>query len=338
MQSILLEFPQQCRNALEIAKQSKIRVSGRDFSKIVFIGVGGSAIGSDLVKSYLYFESKIPVSVCREYELPAYVDGSSLVFAVSYSGNTEETLNAFLQAKERGASLIAISSGGRLKDYSLSEGIDFIELPKGLPSRCAIGYLSIIPLVILSKLGIIKDVEQQVSLAVKNLEDLRNNNLSPKVGLKDNIAKSTAKKLLNKFAAVYSASLHFDICALRFRSQINENTKAICLSQLFPEMNHNEILGWSNPKKLLKNAVIVLLRDKSMHPHVAKSMDIAKELLHESGFTIIEVWSRGEGLLSRIFSLIYIGDFISYYLAMLYKVDPTPADRITYIKKKLAEN
>lgn len=337
MLELLLDFPDQCRIALDIGKQARVKFEKRNFEKIVFCGLGGSAIGADLVKSYLYFESKIVITVCREYELPAYIDDSALVFIVSYSGNTEETLSAYRQAKEKNSTLIIISSGGTLKEYAQKDNITFIEIPKGLPPRCALGYLSIIPLCILAKLGLIQDVDAPVIQAVRILEELKKATLNPDISSSDNIAKAAAVKLFNKFAVIYASSVHFDICAVRLRGQIAENAKALGSSHFFPEMNHNEIVGWQNPKKLFKNFVAVMLRDKDMHPRVAKRMDISRDILKKESVNIIEIWSRGEDLLSRIFSLIYIGDFISYYLAILYGVDPTPVDRVTYLKNKLAE-
>jgi glucose/mannose-6-phosphate isomerase len=333
----LLDFPLQCSQAQDLAKASKISFERIDFSKVVFSGVGGSAIGADLVRSYLYFESKIPISVLREYELPAYVDSSTLVFISSYSGNTEETLSAYVRAKEKGAYLIAISSGGRLKELAQKDNITFIEIPKGLPPRCALGFLSIIPLCLLAKLGLMCDVSLSINQMVGILQELRNKNISPQIGLKDNIAKYVAAKLWNKLAFIYSGSTHFDVVAMRLRSQLNENAKSLASAHVFPEMNHNEIVGWQNPKKLFKNFIVIMFRDKLMHPRVAKRMDITKEILQKEGAGVFEIWSRGEDLLSRIFSLIYIGDFISFYLAILYGIDPTPVDRVTYLKKKLAE-
>ncbi len=337
MLNLLLDFPLQCKQAYDIAKASRLLLRPKDFTKIVFAGLGGSAIGADVVRSYLYFESKVPISVCREYELPAYVDNSTLVFISSYSGNTEETISAYRQAKDKGAQLILISSYGLLKEYSQKEGIPFIEIPRGLPPRCALGYLSIIPLAILNKLGMIGDIAPSLSATLEVLEELKNKNLNPHVGKKDNIAKYVADKLFNKFAVIYSASVHFDTVVTRLRGQLNENSKSLASSHLFPEMNHNEIVGWQNPKKLFKNFVVLMLRDKDMHRRVSTRMDITSDILKEEGVLALEIWSRGENLLSRIFSLIYIGDFISFYLAILYGIDPTPVDRIAYLKKRLAK-
>jgi glucose/mannose-6-phosphate isomerase len=337
MLDLLLDFPAQCQAASEIAKRAKVLLEEKDFEKIVFAGLGGSAIGADLVRSYLYCESKIPILVLREYELPAYVDSATLVFASSYSGNTEETLSAYTQAKKRGASLIAVSSGGTLKEYAKKDNVTFIQIPAGLPPRSALGYLSIVPLCILAKLGLIKDVNPAINQAARVLQELKNDNINPRIGLKDNIAKFIASKLFNKFVIIYGASVHFDVVVTRLRGQLNENSKTLASSHVFPEMNHNEIVGWQNPKKLFKDFVVLLLRDKNMHPRVARRMDITKDILKKEGITVIEIWSRGDELLGRIFSLIYIGDFISYYLAILYGIDPTPVDRVTYLKKKLVE-
>ncbi len=338
MLGLLLDFPSQCSAAKEIARQARISFERRDFSKIVFAGLGGSAIGADLVRSYLYFESKLPITVYREYELPAWADSSTLVFIASYSGNTEETLSAYKQARQKGSSIIVISSGGKLKEWSLGDRVTFIEIPQGIPPRCALGYLSVIPLCILVRLGLIKDAEPDINQAIAVLRELRDKSLNPKIGQKDNASKALAVKLFNKIPVIYSGSVHFDVTATRLRCQLNENSKAMASSHLFPEMNHNEIVGWQNPKKLFKGLVVLMLRDKGMHPRIAARMDITRDILGKEAITVVEIWSRGEGLLSRIFSLIYIGDFASYYLAILYGIDPTPVDRVTYLKNQLAKS
>lgn len=338
MLDLLLDFPMQCKAALNISENSELLFERNDFKKIVFFGMGGSAIGADLARSYLYFGCRDPFCILREYEVPDYVDNSTLVFISSYSGNTKETLNAYKEAKTKGATLIVVSSGGLLRDYAIADNITFVQIPPKLPPRTAIGYSSIIPLYILSKLGLIKDIKHSVNKAAGLLEELRNKHLNPNVPLKDNIAKSVALKLFNKFTVIYSGSLYFDICATRLRGQLAENAKALSSSNLFPELVHNEVVGWQNPGKIIRNFAVIVFRDKDMHPFVAKSMDLMKEILKkEEGIEITEIWSRGEELLSRIFSLIYIGDFISYYLAILYGVDPTPTEKIAYLKDRLAK-
>ncbi|MFH0826633.1 MAG: bifunctional phosphoglucose/phosphomannose isomerase [Candidatus Omnitrophota bacterium] len=337
MLDLLLDFPDQCRAAESLAQKAALLFEKKDFSKIVFAGMGGSAIGADLVRSYLYFESKIPITVLREYRLPAYVDDSTLVIVSSYSGNTEETLSAYKEAQEKKATLLAISSDGQLKDNASRDKVTFIEIPRNLPPRCSLGYLSIIPLCLLARLGLAPSPGPAIHQMVETLEDLKGHHLNPGIGQKDNIAKSVALKLYNKLAFIYSSSVHFDVCAIRWRGQIAENSKALSSSHVFPEMNHNEIMGWDNPKKLFKNFVAVMLRDKEIPGRVGLRMDITANLIRKEGVEVIEISSRGEGLLSRILSLIYIGDFVSLYLAILYGIDPTPVDRVTYLKEQLAK-
>ena len=170
------------------------------------------------------------------------------------------------------------------------------------------------------------------------LQELKDKSLNVRIGQKDNIAKHIAGKLYNKLVIIYSSSIHFDAVATRFRGQLAENSKCLASSHVFPEMNHNEITGWRNPKKLFKDFIVLMFRDKGMHKRTSIRMDITRDILKNEQVNVLEVSSRGENLLSRIFSLIYIGDFVSFYLAILYGIDPTPVDRVTYLKKRLAEN
>ncbi|MFH1440699.1 MAG: bifunctional phosphoglucose/phosphomannose isomerase [Candidatus Omnitrophota bacterium] len=338
MLEFLLGFPSQCKAAYEIAKNLKIKRIKRKFEKIVFAGVGGSAMGADFIKSYLYLKSKFPVLVIKEYVLPEYVDSSTIVFILSYSGNTHEVLNAYKQARQKGAYIICVSSGGALDEYSRRDEVMFIKIPSGLLPRCAFGFLSIIPLCILSKLGIIKNVDKPVDEVIGFLEKLRDDSLSPRIGQKDNIAKYIAGKLYDKFVVIYSGSMHFDIIASRLRGELAENSKTLSSMHTFPEINHNEIMGWENPKKLLRNFVVLMLRDNSLDHRVAKSMELTRGIIKKEGVEVYDLWSQGNSLFSRMFSLIYIGDYISFYLAILYGVDPTPIGKIDYLKERLADS
>jgi len=332
----LLDFPSQCKMAFEIANEVELFSLKKDFDKIVFLGMGGSAIAGDLVRAYLYKEIDIPILVLRDYDIPAYLDQNTLVFVSSFSGNTEETISSYQQAKQKKASFILISSGGRLKELSLNDKNIFIQIPSGLPPRCALGYLGIIPLRILERLGLVRDHQEEYHELNYVLEDLKNR-LNPKVAKLDNLAKYIALKLYNKLPILYTSSLNFDVVAKRFQNQLNENAKILALSNCFPEMNHNEIEGYFNLKKLFKHLVVLFLKDNEFHPQVKKRIEITSQIIKEKGIPVLEINSYGKYLLSRIFSLIYIGDFISYYLAILYNTDPTPVKVISFLKQKLKE-
>jgi len=338
MLDLLMEFPQQCEIAKGLGYAADLLFKNRDFKNILFCGIGGSAIGSNLVKSYLYFDSPIPMGLSSEPNIPAWVNKDSLVFITSYSGNTEEILNAYKEAKHKAATIIVVSSGGKLKELSEHDNITFIEIPKGLLPRSALGYLSIIPLCVLSRLNIVKDRSAYIDEMINVLKDLREKHLRPELDTKDNLAKAIAAKLLDKLIVVYAPSLHFDSVAMRFRCQLNENSKTLAYSHLFPDVNHNEIVGWYNPKKIFKHLVVVIFKDAYLNPYIDKGIALTENILKEEAIETISINSKGSDLLSRIYSLIYTGDFISFYLAIAYGVDPVPTQRISYLKDRLLEN
>ncbi|OGW76034.1 MAG: bifunctional phosphoglucose/phosphomannose isomerase [Omnitrophica bacterium RBG_13_46_9] len=336
MLGLLVSFPKQCRDALAIGK--KIRVKDRykkDYSDIVFTGLGGSAVGGDIIKGYAESEADTPIFVNRNYTLPKFVDKDSLVFAVSYSGNTEETLSAYAEAKKRRANVIVITSGGKLEELALKNGDMLIVIPKGYPPRCALGYIFIPSLIMLSKLGFVKDKSDEIRKVADLLDGMQKKKLSPGIKGGANISKEIAKKIHNKFPVIYAAE-RMEGIATRWRGEFAENSKTLSSAHLFPEMNHNEIVGWMNPGALLKDFIAIVLRDKDDLAKVKKRMDITCAILKKEGFHVLEVENRVETLLGRMLSLIYIGDFASFYLAVLNRVEPTPVARITYLKKQLA--
>ncbi len=338
MLGLLTEFPKQCAKAKEIGEAFSIK---RDYiagcNKILFTGLGGSAIGADLIRTYLADEAKLPIFVNRNYTLPNFVSGDTLVVASSYSGNTEETISAYADAKRRGARLIAITSGGQLADMARADNIPLLAIPGGLPPRAALGYSFFPSLALLSKIGIASDKSGEIDSAIRLMDELGEDKIGPKAAAKDNLAKTLARRLYGKFPIIYGGQDHIDSVVIRWRGQLAENSKTLASSHVFPEMNHNEIVGWENPKKVFGDLIVLCLRDSLDHPRTKKRMDITRRIIEKDGVEYIEVESIGRSLLERIFSLIYIGDFVSFYLAALNNVDPTPVDRVTYLKKELAK-
>ena len=339
MLDLITAFPEQIRDAKCIGSGYEAQPElKRSYKNMVIAGVGGSAIGADLVRSYVLKESKNPIIVNRNYTRPGCVGDESLVVASSYSGNTEETLSAYDDAKAKSAKIIAITSGGELEKKARSDGFGVMIVPKGMPPRAALGYSFFPLLILLSKLGLlIGQKDKEIDETIQNLRELNDKKIGQAVPSGKNIAKRIAAELYGKFPIIYGGQDNIDSIVTRWRGQLAENAKTLSSSQLFPEMNHNEIVGWENPKSMLKSLAVVMLRDKDDHPRNSKRMDITKTIIEKEGVKVIEVSSIGGGLLSRIFSLIYMGDFVSFYLAMLNKRDPTPVERVTYLKNKLIE-
>lgn len=337
MRNILAEFPQQVRDAFRRGEEFSLVSGFTQVKNIVFSGMGGSAIGAELVSFYLRGELKLPVYVNREYSLPGFVDRESLVIFISYSGNTEETLSAYQQAQEKGAKIIVLTSGGQLADLAKAAGEPCLLVPGGFPPRAALAFLSFPVLAFFAQAGLIEDKQKQVEETISVLQELNKSSLGLKVGKELNPAKKLALRLLDNFCFIYAAGEYLSGVVTRWRGQLAENSKALSSSHVLPEMNHNEIVGWQHPQGLLKNFVPLFLRDKQEQTQVKKRMEISKEILQKQGLKVEEIWSRGMSLLARTFSLIYIGDFTSFYLAILNAEDPTPVKRIDYLKKRLKE-
>ena len=337
MLELLCFFPKQCMDALFIGEKTCVEKSYmKNYKNIVFTGLGGSAIGAETTRDLLAGEIKIPIFVNRNYGMPAFVSCETLLFAVSYSGNTEETLSAYEEAIKKRANIIVITSGGKLKELALKHKNMLITIPNGYPPRCALGYSFIPALTVLSKLGLIKNKKDDLKKALTLVDTLGKKSLNPEIKGRANIAKEIAKKIHNRFTVIY-ASDKFGSVATRWRGQLAENGKTLSSTHVFPEMNHNEIVGWVKPSNILRKFTAIILKDRGDNERVKKRMAITASILKKERFKVIEIESSGKSRLERMLYLIYIGDFVSFYLALLNGIDPTPVDRITYLKKQLVK-
>jgi len=305
-------------------------------SNVVVTGLGGSAIGGDLLRVYCNDKCSVPVLVNRGYTMPEFVGRDTLVFAVSYSGNTEETISAYQDARKRGATIIAITTGGKLAEMASGEGVTVIPVPGGISPRSASGFLFIPTLRIMERLGFLTGIAEEVENLVSHLKTLYEN-LKPEVPVESNPAKQMALKLYNRIPVIWGSSGTTEVVAQRWKGQINENAKAPAYWNAFPELNHNELVGFKCPESLLKQVHVVMLRDDRDHPRVQKRMEITKNVISAAVAGITDVRASGGGLLARTYSLIYSGDYSSLYLAILYGIDPGPVEVIDYLKKQLAK-
>jgi glucose/mannose-6-phosphate isomerase len=336
MRTLMESFPVQFRNAAAAVPGLSLPRPAR-ISNVIVAGLGGSAIGGDVVRSAVGASLRVPMVVCRDYCLPGFADSSSLIFACSYSGNTEETLSAYQQARRIGASIICITSGGKLRRLADSDGVPIVTIPGGMPPRCALGYSSIALLGCLTALSLVSDQGVPLSETASLLGELALR-YGAGAGTKDNPAKRLAELLHGKVVVVYAATGLLEAAAARWRGQIEENAKNLAGHHVLPEMNHNEILGWEFPENRLDSFGVVLLRDRHDHPQVQRRFDLTRQIIGRRAGSMSEVWSEGESPMARLFSTIYLGDFVSLYLAFLNGVDPTRIDAIDFLKEELTRS
>lgn len=333
MTALIEALPGQCREAVEIARAAAVP-SWQGINNVVILGMGGSAIGGNLAKSLYEDELGVPVAVNSDYGIPGYVRENTLVIASSYSGNTEESLMGYAAAQARGARIVVISTGGELAHRAQAAGHPWIKIPGGIQPRAAIGY-SLFPLIVLfNRLGLISHVDDAIGEALQVLEAQRDQ-LNHKIPFEHNAAKQLAFACAGKIPLVYGSGGWLGVAAYRWKCQVNENSKALCFWNTFPELNHNETVGWEYPE-LTKEVHTVILRDPAVNPRIQKRVDVTKAIMadHVAGQT--EVWAAGDTKLARLMSLIYPGDFVSLYLAILYGTDPTPVKMIDLLKSELA--
>ncbi len=339
MYNCIFDLPEQMEKALKISKSWKINQDDfPEIKNIVVIGMGGSAIGGDLVRSYLASSLLVPFQVIRNYSLPEYVDDETLVIVSSYSGNTEETLSALDDAIGRKAMIAAISTGGMLEDICKLNEIPMAQLPEGLQPRAAIGYSFVPTLLFFEKIGLVKNLTKEVESTIKLLKTTREEFIEDNE-LNSNPAKKLAKSMYGKIPIIYSGPVNTDVVGLRWKGQICENAKTLAFANQYAEFNHNELVGWAdNAKAMKKQLIVIQLHDAADHNQIVQRMDIVHKLIAEIGIDVEEINAIGATPLERMFFLIQLGDFASYYLAILNDVDPTPVKVITRLKGMLASN
>lgn len=328
------DFPDQCRRALEIARQFNLPTPRLPIQNVVVTGLGGSAVGGDLVRVLVEDNGVVPVVVNRDYQMPAFVDDHTLVIAASYSGNTEETLSAFEDAQDRGALLVCITSGGELAQRASHYGAPVASIPKGQPPRSAMGYLFIPMLLAIHKAGVIRhDPTGDLLNAIALLEQAREQ-WHADMPYERNPAKQMAARLYGKLPIIYGSQPYSAVVAFRWKTQLNENTKIHAFANGYPEMNHNEILAWVLSKRQVPNAAVVLLRDRLERPKIVARVETTKRLFARAA-EVHEFFAEGSTLLARMLYAIYFGDWVSCYLALLYGVNPTDISYINLLKSVL---
>ncbi len=325
MDQLIAGFTAQLREGIAIGKAAQLNPHQYPITNIVVTGLGGSGIGGDLVSEFIADELRIPFSVNKDYFLPSYVNKNSLVIVSSYSGNTEETINALQIALNRKAKIVCISSGGKIIQTAKDKGLDHIIVPGGNPPRASLGYSLVQQLFALHHLGIIPNqFEQELQSAIALLD-------GHETAICEE-AKKIAGQLQNKIPTIYTTTPMAAV-AVRFRQQINENAKMLCWHHVIPEMNHNELVGW---RKKSNDWAVVFLRNENDYSRNVQRIAINKEIISQYCGTIVDIFSKGTSHIERALYLIHLTDWVSYYLAEQQKMDAVEVQVIDFLKNSLA--
>jgi len=326
MKKLVLDFPIQLHEALIIGKNHRFIAQWKEFNNVVVTGLGGSGIGASIVQNYVFDKLKIPFIVNKDYFLPSFVNRKSLVIVCSYSGNTEETLMAMQQAVKKRATIVCITSGGAVAELANKKHLDCILVPAGMPPRSCLGYSLVQLLFVLAQFGLIgNSFEKEINRAIRQMKDGETETQKK--------ALAIAKKLLGKLPVIYAAG-HFEGVAIRFRQQLNENSKMLAWHGVVPEMNHNELVGWRDEAK---DKAVVILRNKDDYERVQTRIEINKKIIRKHTNTIIEIYSEGKSYWEEAFYLIHLTDWVSVLLADLRELDATEVKVIDFLKKSLAK-
>jgi glucose/mannose-6-phosphate isomerase len=330
MKSLIEGFPAQLMEALAIAKSAKLRPVAQPLSNVVVAGLGGSGIGGSLIKALSADELRLPLDVSKSYDIPGYVNQNTLFIACSFSGNTEETLSAVEKAREKSALIVCITSGGKLGEFASQNGYDTILIPGHSNSpRASIGYGFVQLYHILHHFGIVPgnhfdDLEKSASLLKNESGEIRSTSLELTSYCKD------------KFPILYGDSA-LEAVLVRTQQQIAENSKQLSHVNVFPEMNHNELVGWKFPEVLFQNAATILLRTSFDHPRTTTRLNICREIFQNVAGSVWEIEAKGETRIQQALYLIHLLDWLSFDLAEANGVDPFPVDVINFLKNELAK-
>lgn len=325
MFKVLKDFPLQFEKALAISQ--KVKVPCKKYSKVIIAGMGGSSLPASIIETYLGEKITVPIYICQNYSLPKEANKESLVFASSFSGNTEETLSVYKECRRKKIQMVGITTGGELAKWCVKDKVPKIELPQeGIQPRCGTGYMFTGILAAMTKAGLAPNKSQEIKATARALT---------KMTFEEN-AKQIAPKLKGKLIIVYASEKYKEVARI-WKIKFNENSKVLAFYNYFPELNHNETAGFTNFRKENIPTVVIILRNKADHPRILKRMEITSDIIREKGGEVVNIEMPEGNPLTQIFGTLYFGDFVTYYLALEYGTDPSPIEVVEYLKKRLKE-
>ncbi|MDE0846659.1 MAG: bifunctional phosphoglucose/phosphomannose isomerase [Acidimicrobiales bacterium] len=333
MWSAVASLAEQLELAMESSLLQRPLPPASSIDNIVAIGMGGSGIAGDILQAVAAPLMSVPVTVVKSYTVPAFVGDRTLAIVVSFSGDTEETLEAASQAKEKGAHLLVVTSGGALLDLASEWGCPWYLIDESIPMpRAAVGAVSIPPLIALNQMGLISGIEEEIEHTIKQLT-LRRNSFTQEV----DITEELAEKINGSVPLIYGGGDIGPVAALRWKNQINENVKVPAFSNAMPELCHNEIAGWSGiggPQN--SNISIIHLRHAYEHPQISRRFEFNRKAAVGVEGKIFDIKASGEGKLAQLFDLILLGDQVSLRMAAIRRQDPGPIEILIQLKEYLS--
>jgi glucose/mannose-6-phosphate isomerase len=325
MKTLVDSFTEQLKRATEIADRAVISPA-KNIQNIIITGLGGSGIGGTIISELINDSCPVPILVNKDYFLPSFANSNTLLIVSSYSGNTEETLQVMNEAIAKKVQIVCVTSGGKVLELAKQHQFEFIEIPGGNPPRSCIGYSLVQLIKILIAKGfapasLMTDLESSIHLLQEEKASIKVN------------AMTIAKKLSGQIAVLYSLGSCEGV-SVRFRQQINENSKALCWHHVFPEMNHNELVGWTEVNKHL---TVVTFHTSFDYARTKKRYEVCKPIFEKYAKEVIDITAHGTSKLEQFFYLINIGDWISCYIADIKDIDPIEVNVIDHLKKELSK-
>ena len=349
MFKLVHQLPEQLRAAAQLEGLASLQAPDGGFDRVLLCGMGGSAIAGDLVQPLLQHQP-VALDVHRDYDLPHWVDSRTLILAASYSGNTEESLSALAEARRRGCPVIGITSGGQLAAAAAGEGgepFPRVSLPGGLPPRASLGYGLGALVHVLGRLGLVEEAAEQVAEAADVLAGLNAARLAPfgsppqgeatpedPAGMAS--AAAVAADLQGRVPVLYTVGLSARGVGVRFKGQLNENSKVPACLAVFPELNHNDLVGWELAETDRGRFVLLVIGEPQANERLEARIEVTRNLLAVDLPVVHRLLPTGRGALARVLSLVQFGDYVSCHLAALKGVDAVPVTRIQQLKDHLA--
>lgn len=326
MKQLVENFPQQIEESISIAEQAFKNIHIKEFSQIVISGLGGSGIGGTILNDMVRNISKVPIIINKTYQIPSCVNNNTLFVACSYSGNTEETINALQHAIKKNAQVICITSGGKISEIVNKKKLPCILIPAGMPPRACLGYSLVQLLFLVKKCGIISwNIKSSLLKGIENIT-VHNTKII-------NQAKKISDAIHNKITAIYCTD-RYEGMAVRLRQQLNENSKVLAWHHVIPEMTHNEIVGWTENHENI--AVVFLYADTDLEKNIRRT-HFLKQVVKKYKSSIVEIKLSGKDEIIKLIEYIHLTDWVSIFLAQKRNCDPTEVRIIDKLKKYMAE-